>query len=359
MSSTFRYERYIAELAVQRAAILTKRVLSSVNKGELSKTDSTPVTIADFAAQALLISAIHKAFPTDQFVGEENADALRNNIPLQQRVWELVSTTHLDDEDSEAKLASPSSMEELFKIIDLGLGQGGRVGRIWVLDPVDGTATFLRGEQYAISLALVENGKQVVGVLGCPNLSLKTGRVNEQSVDKDGMGFMLSAVKGEGAVIRPMGMGCLQPAQRLEKSVQGPDDLKDLHFVDYTDTKTWWVEKVREVADLLGAVYPETEIWSSHMRYTALIVGGANVYVRIPVKRGTVSYIWDHAGAQLIFSEVGGKITDLEGKEMDFGCGRTLVNNWGMVAARETAHARILRIVADVLNKDIGKEVSS
>lgn len=45
--------------------------------------------------------------------------------------------------------------------------------RHWVLDPVDGTLGFVRGDQYAIALALVENGKVVVGVLGCPNMPVQ------------------------------------------------------------------------------------------------------------------------------------------------------------------------------------------
>jgi 3'(2'), 5'-bisphosphate nucleotidase len=44
--------------------------------------------------------------------------------------------------------------------------------RVWVVDPVDGTQGFLRGEQYAVCLALMISGQVVVGVLGCPNLIL-------------------------------------------------------------------------------------------------------------------------------------------------------------------------------------------
>jgi len=349
----FSRERLLAELAVQRASILTKKALSTVNKGELSKTDSSPVTIADFAAQALLISAIHHAFPSDGFVGEEDADALRKDATLRQRVWELVSSTHLDDEESEAMLASPASIEEMFDAIDLGgQGIGGRKGRVWMLDPVDGTATFLRGEQYAVSLALVKDGKEMVGVLGCPNLSLKAGRVREKNVDEKGLGLMLSAVRGQGAIIRPIGTGGLQPAQKIERSLDGPVDLKDLHFVDYTRSKLWGHEKVRLIAERLGAAYPGTEVWSSHMRYVALIVGGGDIQVRIPLKKDTTSYVWDHAGAQLIFTEAGGKITDLYGKEMDFGAGRKLGNNWGLIAAKEGVHARILNLVTEMLKED-------
>lgn len=50
---------------------------------------------------------------------------------------------------------------------------GGPVGKHWVLDPVDGTLGFLRGSQYAIALALIDNAEVVIGVLGCPNYPAK------------------------------------------------------------------------------------------------------------------------------------------------------------------------------------------
>lgn len=342
-------ERLIAELAVQRAAILTKKVLSSVNRGEFAKTDATPVTVADFAAQALLISAIRGAFPLDRFVGEENADALRNNAQLRQRVWDLVASTRLDD--SEAPLASPASMEDMLEAIDLGgRGTGGPKGRIWMLDPIDGTAAFLRGEQYAISLALIEDGKEKVGVLGCPNLSLKTGRVEESVVDERGYGQMLSAVRGQGATIRPIGTRSLRPAAKIERLGEGPTDLKDLHFVDSSQSNNWWHEKVREFAARVGAAYPGTDLWCSHMRYVALIVGGGDLQLRIPKRLTKPVYVWDHAGVQLIFTEVGGRITDLNGKDIDFGAGRELANNWGIIAAKHGVHSRILNMVDKMLH---------
>lgn len=55
---------------------------------------------------------------------------------------------------------------------------GGPGGRHWVLDPVDGTLGFVRGDQYAVALALIEDGKVVLGVLGCPNYPVKTEWLN-------------------------------------------------------------------------------------------------------------------------------------------------------------------------------------
>ena len=56
---------------------------------------------------------------------------------------------------------------------DSGAGSGGgwsRTRRTWVLDPIDGTKGFVRGEQFAVALALLDKGKTALGVLGCPVL---------------------------------------------------------------------------------------------------------------------------------------------------------------------------------------------
>lgn len=62
---------------------------------------------------------------------------------------------------------------EILEAISRCNSTGGPTGRHWVLDPVDGTLGFVRGDQYAVALALIENGKVVLGVLGCPNYPLK------------------------------------------------------------------------------------------------------------------------------------------------------------------------------------------
>jgi len=84
--SPFEKERFIAELAVQRAVLVTQKVYDSINKDSLSKEDRTPVTVADFAAQALVIAALHHAFPSDPIIAEANADALRADSNLKEEV---------------------------------------------------------------------------------------------------------------------------------------------------------------------------------------------------------------------------------------------------------------------------------
>ncbi len=79
--------------------------------------------------------------------------------------------------------------------IDLGgLDPDGSQAHYWTLDPIDGTKGFLRGEQYAIALGLIEHGRVVLGVLGCPNLIGPDGKP----------GCLLAAVRGRGAQARPL-----------------------------------------------------------------------------------------------------------------------------------------------------------
>ncbi|KAM6529255.1 hypothetical protein FALCPG4_007402 [Fusarium falciforme] len=180
MTISYTYERYLAELAVLRASILTKQVQSTVCK--ISKDDNSPVIIADFAAQALLIGAIRSAFPNDAVLGEEDSAALRVDNMLRSKVYELASsaTDVVDPLAPGCVLPKPGSMQEMLDLIDLrGRGRGGGKGRVWIMNPIDGTAAFLKGQQYAVSLALIEDGKEVIGVLGCPNISAEMTRVSE------------------------------------------------------------------------------------------------------------------------------------------------------------------------------------
>jgi 3'(2'), 5'-bisphosphate nucleotidase len=58
---------------VQRAAYLSKNVQAWATK-DLAKDDASPVTVADFAAQALIIEHLRKCFPNDRFVAEESSE---------------------------------------------------------------------------------------------------------------------------------------------------------------------------------------------------------------------------------------------------------------------------------------------
>ena len=352
-------ELELAALTVQRASKLTKSILAAVDKGALDKKDNTPVTIADFAAQALIISAVHAVFPEDGFVGEESAAALRESPELLERVWGLVSSFRADagNEEKDGVLATPSTPEEMLSLIDLGgKGQGGSRGRVWVLDPVDGTATFIRGQQYVVCLALLVDGEQQIGVLGCPNLPVGASRVHEEIVDRHGDGQMIYAVAGQGAYIRPMNyssLGLLESATPIPKY---PANLQrsDLRFVDCKASNSTDYEKHALVASKLGVPWPASvDLWSAQMRYVAVILnGGGNMLIKILQRDSYRSCLWDHVGGMLIAQEVGCVVTDLRGKPIDCGLGRTLAGAFGLICAPASVYPDVFKAVQDVVGSD-------
>jgi 3'(2'), 5'-bisphosphate nucleotidase len=362
MSTPYAQERYLATLAVHRAALLTTRVLAATNKGTIIKSDSSPVTIADFGSQALLIHALHIHFPDDSFVGEESANVLRADPMLLEAIWSLVSTTRHEDPEADAVLGSVPSRQEMLRVIDLGgTGAGGRNGRIWMLDPIDGTKEFVKGGQYAIALALVENGEQKVGVLGCPNLNLDFGndidygaRINEIRISgckevEDATWIMLSAVVGQGTVIQTRSRRGVISERTIERRNTVPDKLR---FIDFETSTAASVDKHQRLASSLDASWPGTNLLALQMRYAALAVGVGDVTVRMPKWKDYKEPIWDHVGGMLIYEETGGKITDLDGKAIDFGAGRQLTGNRGIVAAWDGIHHKVLKMAREIYDGD-------
>lgn len=147
-------ERRIAELAVQRACLLTDKVYHSRVKGTVTKGDKSPVTstllplslslpsspsptiystntppVADFGAQALVIGAVHTVFPADSIVGEEDAEVLRSEADKRESVWSLVQSAVDDSAVLTADIGAVTDAEEMMALIDLGNHAGGSVGR--------------------------------------------------------------------------------------------------------------------------------------------------------------------------------------------------------------------------------------
>lgn len=380
-SSSYAEELSLALRVVHTASLLTKSVLRSVSNNVTAETkaDSSPVTVADFAAQALIISALHAVYPGDAFLGEESAEQLRRDAALAERVWQLVlqaaqanssqsgAVQHVpkngDAGTAAVPLAFPASKSEMLDAIDRG-GSGSLTseGRVWVMDPVDGTATFMTGHQYAVALCLLVDGKQQVGVIGCPNLALdlsalgsETGphRIREELVDEAGFGVVLSAVKGHGTHVRTMAADALGDPLRIQHP-RPPKQLCDLDFVETTIGKTSLAQTDHHaVASLLGAPWPGTVLWSQQMKYVALALGSTDVMLRLPTGPERYTAVWDHAGGQLLFAEVGGILRDVDGQEIDFAQGRLLrgERNYGLVATLPWAFDDVLRAVREVLGK--------
>ena len=355
MDSPYRHELEIAIAVAQTAAHISREVLAAAQADatpgtfDLIKDDLSPVTVADFAIQALLTRTLCNAFPNDGFIGEESADELRQNPKLASLVLAILAQCAGDTLFRDA--------DDLCDVIDSCATLMPGPGRIWVFDPIDGTKTFIRREQYAINIALLETGRQALSVVACPLLPVDVkSPVTDGSVDPTGRGCVLYAARGHGAHIMPL-FGDHGEARRLPRhadAATSPGDLRSVTCWALLDSGVDMVHK--GVAELLHVPFPGNDLLGWVPRWVVLAVGAANMTVWVYKKRDRYAKIWDHAGAMLLFEEVGGMITDVHGKEIDLTAGRKLEANFGFVAAPKSLHRGVLQAVHDTL-KASGKEV--
>lgn len=318
-------ELQVAVEVMHQAAQMTRRIREESGRPQaMQKPDNSPVTIADFAVQALVCHALKTEFPDDAIVAEEDAGSLRQGDG--GRILAEV-IRHLQPYRSSAAPDTACAW--------IDLGQDMPTERFWVLDPVDGTRGFMRGDQYALALALIENGRIVLGILACPALTLHRNSPP---------GMICYAVRGSGAFLVTRDSG---PALRLElaEHVQ-PDRFRLLESVetDHNDRP-----RQESIARTLGIVLSPLRV-DSQAKYLLLAAGMGALYLRLPPEEsaGRHEKIWDHAAGVLIVEEAGGRVTDLNGQPLDFSVGIELAANCGIVAGVSRVHEQAIRVLATV-----------
>ncbi|KAF9205409.1 hypothetical protein BGZ49_004090, partial [Haplosporangium sp. Z 27] len=284
---------------------------------------------ADFSAQAVVNSFLHSSFPADPIVGEEDSKDLRGEEgrAMREKVLELANTG----------LDTPLTEESLLETIDRGTYAGGPNGRMWALDPIDGTKGFLRGEQFAVCLALIVDGQVQVGVMGCPNLPV-------DAKNKDGeKGCLFITVKGQGAFQRNFSSTTETPI-----SMSAIQSLADASFCESVESGHSNQSDSAKIAQLLGITKSPVRM-DSQCKYCSIARGDAEVYLRLPVTASYEEKIWDHASGSLLVAEAGGIVSDVHGKPLDFSKGRTLATNSGVVASHAKIHGKVIEVVQKVL----------
>jgi 3'(2'), 5'-bisphosphate nucleotidase len=318
MSLDYHRESEIAARALREAASLCRRVQQAIAPEVLEKRDKSPVTVADFGSQALVCRRLAQAFPDDPVVAEEDSAELRreDNAPLLHQVVEQVQRFN------------PSARpDDVCRWIDHGgAREGGR--RFWTLDPIDGTKGFLRGEQYAIALALIVDGRPELGLLACPNYPAR---------DPAASGRLFIAVRGRGTCAGPIG----GPADRETVRVSGCSDLKDARICESVEAAHSSHSDAARVAEELGIAVEPVRL-DSQAKYGLVAAGEAEIYLRLPTRADYREKIWDHAAGALVVTEAGGAVTDVAGKPLEFHHGRELIANRGVIATNGRLHARVL-----------------
>jgi 3'(2'), 5'-bisphosphate nucleotidase len=325
----YQQERETAIRAVIAASILTTTIQHDlIGKRSIQKEDRTPVTVADYGSQAVICKILNEAFPKDPIVAEEDSGELSKP----EHVEILSEVTHY------VSVSFPRvSPREVCHWIDLGSDSISR--RFWTLDPIDGTKGFLRGDQYAIALALMEEDTVRVGALACPNIIL-----NNRGGEK-GHGGLFVAVRGQGAVQFDLGgdssktirVSSVNSASQalLTESVESAHSDHQLNL---------------ELTKKLGISQPPLMI-DSQAKYAIVATGEASIYLRIPSPQAPDyrENIWDHAAGSILVEEAGGKVTDAVGRALDFTCGKRLKNNYGVLATNGWLHRTVVNALGPLL----------
>ena len=317
-----------AAIAAVRAAARVCREIQRdlVNAQTLEKKDKSPVTVADFASQAIVCTLLTEALPGERIVGEEDSHELRasGQEGIRESVVEHVSRN-----------LGASPEDAVLRAIDLGNAEASGA-RYWTLDPIDGTKGFLRGEQYAIALGLIEAGQVVAGVLGCPNLPLG-GET----------GALFAAFRGDGARVFPLwSEGPGEPVR-----VASVEKTADARFCESIESGHSDQGQAAQIAARLGITSEPFRI-DSQCKYAAVARGDASIYLRMPTRADYQEKIWDHAAGMIVVEEAGGRVSDVSGAPLDFSRGRTLVNNRGVVATGGAIHDQVIEAVRNVRGED-------
>ncbi len=219
------------------------------------KKDKSPLTEADQAAHEVIVAGLN---------------ALPEGIPV------------LSEEDAEG-----------FEGADAN-------GRYWLVDPLDGTKEFIkRNGEFTVNIALIENGKPVLGVVVAPALEVSY-------LAAQGVGAFKVDAQGERTPIRVTG----KPAEGTTWRVVGSRSHPSPDLAE-------WLEK-------LGS--HDMVPMGSSLKLCLIAEGKADVYPRLGP-----TCLWDTGAAQAVVEQAGGRVETLEGEALSYATPAEKLNPYFVV----------------------------
>jgi 3'(2'), 5'-bisphosphate nucleotidase len=261
------------ELEVARAVSLEAAALVVTLKDRplevQHKSGGEPVSKADLESSDLIVRRLRQAFPGDAVLSEE--------LP-----------------DDGARLGNP---------------------RVWMIDPIDGTRDFLRGESgYAVMVGLCCEGRPVVGAVMQP----ETGTT---WLGAPGLGAWKE---------RPGGAR----ESLAVSTVARPNQIR------LVSSKSNRSDYYRRFCQSLG-ITDELSLGSVGLKMSAIAEGSRDLYVY----PGSQTKIWDSCAPEAILTAAGGRVTDTDGIPLSYQEAR-LQNPRGLVASNGLVHAQALAAIA-------------
>jgi histidinol phosphatase-like enzyme (inositol monophosphatase family) len=245
------------DLAVGAAREAGQLTLGFFQREDLTverKADNSPVTAADRQAEQLLRRRIREVFPDDGILGEEFGE------------------------------------------------EAGTSGFRWILDPIDGTKSFICGVPlYGTLIGVERAGASVVGVIYIPGLDE----------------CVYAAIGGGAWYTR--GQAAPRPARVSQR-----DRLTDAVFLT-SQLDNFYPRGAQQVYLDLERAASITRTWGDCYGYLLVATGRADVMV------DPVMNVWDAAALQPILEEAGGVYTDWSGRPTihageGLGCNRALLD---------------------------------
>lgn len=321
--------------AVATACHVTRAVQSRLDEVvTLTKDDRSPVTVADYASQAIIALTLGELIDdaTDRLiVGEEDATDLREDSMSTVRQAVIETVQHW-----KSGVDADDVLEAIDRCSHDGSGDG-----YWALDPVDGTKGFLRGQQYAIALGRIENGEVVLGVMGCPALPVRQDAPLD-TPDPEGVLYVSSRGQGTWEYA-----GCDPEAERMRVLVRPVQEDRPLAFCGSVEKAHSSQSDSAKISELVGNVGDPVRV-DSQCKYAMVARGQADAYLRLPTRAGYVEKIWDHAAGTAIAIEAGAVVTDIHGHPLDFRHGPRLEMNRGVICAQPEIHVRIIEAIGQL-----------
>ncbi len=175
-------------------------------------------------------------------------------------------------------------------------------GRYWLVDPLDGTKEFIkRNGEFTVNIALIENGKPVLGVVYAPALDVcYTAAVG------------LGAFKAEGEQA-PVAITVVEHQADTPWRVVGSRSHA-------SDSMQAWLEKLGE---------HELVAMGSSLKLCLVAEGAADVYPRL----GLTS-LWDTGAAQCVVEQAGGSVIQLNGDVLSYANTKEVLNPFFLVLGK-------------------------
>lgn len=330
----------IVHMACSLCQKVQQSLVSAASGHVLAKDDDSPVTIADWSVQATVSWLLSEFLEgrSVSIVAEEDVQTLSKPEAASLLSAVVNTVNECLAEAPKYGLQCPKKVlgtSQILEAISRCNSTGGPTGRHWVLDPVDGTLGFVRGDQYAVALGLIEDGKLVLGVLGCPNYPMKKELLNynHQCNQIKPTSPPSSDIWQKGCVMyasRGTGQAWMQPLIHGDTKFEWPNSATLLQAspVDDPSLATFCepVEKANSnhlftegLASSIGLKNRPMRVHSM-VKYAAIARGDAEVYIKF-ARSGYKEKIWDHAAGVVIVEEAGGVVTDAGGRPLDFSRG--------------------------------------